>query len=52
MLGRPADLSAPPCVPLQFVCNWTLCQCDRMPPQVLLLFHDALDGDATVSFVC
>ena len=35
-----------------FVCNWTLGQCDRMPPQVHLLFHDALDGDATVSFVC
>jgi hypothetical protein len=23
-----------------FVCNWILGQCDRMPPQVLLLFHD------------
>jgi hypothetical protein len=34
-----------------FVCNWALGQCDRMPPQVLLLFQDALAGDVTVSFV-
>ena len=34
-----------------FVCNWALGQCDRMPPQVLLAFQDALAGDATVSFV-
>ena len=32
-----------------FVCNWALGQCDRMPPQVLLAFQDALAGDATVS---
>jgi hypothetical protein len=37
--------------PGTFVCNWALGQCDRMPPQVFLLFHDALAGDATVSFV-
>ncbi len=33
-----------------FVRNWALGQCDRMLPQVLLAFEDALDGDATVSF--
>jgi hypothetical protein len=34
-----------------FVCNWALGQCDRMPPQVLLAFEDALAGDASVNFV-